>query len=163
MVGLGEDMDELLQVCRDLAARKVDILTIGQYLAPSRNHLPVKRMYPPEEFAFLKQEADKMGFQHVESGPLVRSSYHAHEQAAEPNRASLKPALPSQKSRRFSLAIFPSAALEDVQLDAQILLRVLAEGGHQGAALHQHLVGVVVKRGVFQQLARRALSGLQLG
>ena len=74
-------MEELLQVCRDLAARKVDILTIGQYLAPSRNHLPVKRMYPPEEFAFLKQEADKMGFQHVESGPLVRSSYHAHEQA----------------------------------------------------------------------------------
>ena len=52
MVGLGEDMDELLQVFRDLAARKVDILTVGQYLAPSRNHLPVKRMYPPEEFAF---------------------------------------------------------------------------------------------------------------
>ena len=81
VVGLGEDMEELLQVCRDLAARKVDILTIGQYLAPSRDHLPVKRMYPPEDFAFLKQEADKMGFQHVESGPLVRSSYHAHEQA----------------------------------------------------------------------------------
>ncbi len=81
MVGLGEDMDELLQVCHDLADRKVDILTIGQYLAPSRNHLPVKRMYPPEEFAFLKQEAGKMGFRHVESGPLVRSSYHAHEQA----------------------------------------------------------------------------------
>ena len=81
MVGLGEDMDELLEVCRDLAARKVDILTIGQYLAPSRNHLPVKRLYPPEEFAFLKREALKMGFQHVESGPLVRSSYHAHEQA----------------------------------------------------------------------------------
>ena len=81
MVGLGEDMDELLQVCRDLAARQVDILTIGQYLAPSRDHLPVKRLYPPEEFAFLKQEAMKMGFQHVESGPLVRSSYHAHEQA----------------------------------------------------------------------------------
>jgi len=81
MVGLGEEMDELLQVCRDLAERKVDILTIGQYLSPSRDHLPVKRMYPPEDFAFLKQEAMKMGFQHVESGPLVRSSYHAHEQA----------------------------------------------------------------------------------
>jgi lipoic acid synthetase len=81
MVGLGEDMEELLQVCRDLAACKVNILTIGQYLAPSRDHLPVKRMYPPEDFAFLKQEACKMGFQHVESGPLVRSSYHAHEQA----------------------------------------------------------------------------------
>ncbi len=81
MVGLGEEMDELLEVCRDLAARKVDILTIGQYLAPSRNHLPVKRLYPPEEFAWLRQEAMKMGFRHVESGPLVRSSYHAHEQA----------------------------------------------------------------------------------
>jgi lipoic acid synthetase len=83
MAGLGEEMDELLEVCRDLAARKVDILTIGQYLSPSRNHLPVKRMYPPEEFAFLKVEAEKMGFRHVESGPLVRSSYHAHEQAAD--------------------------------------------------------------------------------
>ncbi|MDR3764084.1 MAG: lipoyl synthase [Acidobacteriota bacterium] len=81
MAGLGEDMDELLQVCRDLAARQVDILTIGQYLAPSRDHLPVKRMYPPEDFAYLKTEAMKMGFRHVESGPLVRSSYHAHEQA----------------------------------------------------------------------------------
>jgi lipoic acid synthetase len=89
MVGLGEDMEELLQVCRDLAARKVDILTIGQYLAPSRDHLPVKRMYPPEDFAFLKQEADKMGFQHVESGPLVRSSYHAHEQAASTKIAAV--------------------------------------------------------------------------
>jgi lipoyl synthase len=81
MVGLGEEMEELLEVCRDLAARQVDILTIGQYLAPSRDHLPVKRLYPPEEFAYLKQQALGMGFQHVESGPLVRSSYHAHEQA----------------------------------------------------------------------------------
>lgn len=81
MVGLGEDMEELLQVCHDLAAHKVDILTIGQYLSPSRNHLPVKRMYPPEDFEFLRREASKMGFRHVESGPLVRSSYHAHEQA----------------------------------------------------------------------------------
>jgi lipoic acid synthetase len=81
MVGLGEEMDELLAVCRDLAGRRVDILTIGQYLAPSRDHLPVKRLYTPEEFAFLKREADAMGFRHVESGPLVRSSYHAHEQA----------------------------------------------------------------------------------
>jgi lipoic acid synthetase len=81
MVGLGEEMEELLAVCRDLAARKVYILTIGQYLAPSRDHLPVKRLYTPEEFAFLKRESEKMGFRHVESGPLVRSSYHAHEQA----------------------------------------------------------------------------------
>jgi len=81
MVGIGEDMSELLQVFHDLAARKVDILTIGQYLAPSKNHLPVKRMYTPDEFRFMKEEAMKMGFKHVESGPLVRSSYHAHEQA----------------------------------------------------------------------------------
>jgi lipoic acid synthetase len=81
MAGLGETMDELIAVCRDLGERRVDILTIGQYLAPSRNHLPVKRMYPPEDFAYLKTEAMKMGFKHVESGPLVRSSYHAHEQA----------------------------------------------------------------------------------
>ncbi len=81
MVGLGETTDELLQVFRDLAARRVDILTVGQYLRPSKNHLPVKRLVPPVEFRFLKQEALKMGFRHVESGPLVRSSYHAHEQA----------------------------------------------------------------------------------
>lgn len=81
MVGIGESTDELLQVFRDLAERKVDILTVGQYLRPSRDHLPVARMYTPEEFRFLKDEAMKMGFKHVESGPLVRSSYHAHEQA----------------------------------------------------------------------------------
>ena len=81
MVGIGEQNDELLQVFSDLGKRKVDILTIGQYLAPSKNHLPVKRMVTPAEFAFYKTEALKMGFRHVESGPLVRSSYHAHEQA----------------------------------------------------------------------------------
>src|ERR1039457_1376775 len=82
MVGLGEETHELLQVCRDLAAVNCDILTIGQYLRPSRDHLPMARLYTPREFAELKVEALKMGFRHVESGPLVRSSYHAHEQAA---------------------------------------------------------------------------------
>jgi lipoic acid synthetase len=81
MVGLGETTEELLQVFRDLAERNVDILTVGQYLRPSRDHLPIARIAPPEEFRFLKQEALQMGFRHVESGPLVRSSYHAHEQA----------------------------------------------------------------------------------
>jgi len=81
MVGLGEEMDELLTVFRDLAARKVDILTIGQYLRPSKDHLPMARYYTPDEFSYLKAQALKMGFRHVESGPLVRSSYHAHEQA----------------------------------------------------------------------------------
>jgi lipoyl synthase len=81
MVGLGETMDELLEVFGDLAGRRVDILTIGQYLRPSKDHLPITRYYTPDEFAFMKREALQMGFKHVESGPLVRSSYHAHEQA----------------------------------------------------------------------------------
>ncbi|WP_420237984.1 lipoyl synthase [Telmatobacter bradus] len=82
MVGIGEETSELLEVFRDLAAVGCDILTIGQYLRPSRNQLPMTRLYTPGEFAHLKTEALKMGFKHVESGPLVRSSYHAHEQAA---------------------------------------------------------------------------------
>ena len=81
MVGLGEDMQELLDVYRDLARVGTDILTIGQYLRPSRDHLPMARLYTPAEFAWMKTEAMQMGFKHVESGPLVRSSYHAHEQA----------------------------------------------------------------------------------
>ena len=81
MVGLGEEMHELLQVYRDLADVGTDVLTIGQYLRPSRDHLPMARYYTPEEFAFMREEALSMGFRHVESGPLVRSSYHAREQA----------------------------------------------------------------------------------
>ncbi len=81
MVGIGEETEELLEVFQDLAAVKVDILTIGQYLRPSKDHLPMTRYYHPDEFRFMKEEAMKMGFRHVESGPLVRSSYHAHEQA----------------------------------------------------------------------------------
>jgi len=81
IVGLGEEIHELLAVFRDLAERKVDILTIGQYLRPSRDHLVMQRFYTPDEFAFLKHEALALGFRHVESGPLVRSSYHAREQA----------------------------------------------------------------------------------
>jgi lipoic acid synthetase len=81
MVGLGETISELVDVFHDLAVRGVDLLTVGQYLRPSRDHLPIARFYTPEEFRFLKQEALRSGFRHVESGPLVRSSYHAHEQA----------------------------------------------------------------------------------
>ena len=81
MVGLGESMEELLEVFRDLAAQQVDILTVGQYLRPSKDHLPIARFYTPDEFRTLKQEALARGFRHVECGPLVRSSYHAHEQA----------------------------------------------------------------------------------
>jgi len=81
MVGLGESSGELVEVFRDLGTRGVDILTIGQYLRPSKDHLPIARFYEPEEFAFLRMQALRFGFRHVESGPLVRSSYHAHEQA----------------------------------------------------------------------------------
>jgi len=89
MVGLGEETAELLEVFRDLASVGCDILTIGQYLRPSRDHLPMARLYTPREFAELKTEALGMGFRHVESGPLVRSSYHAHEQAAATGMAVL--------------------------------------------------------------------------
>jgi lipoic acid synthetase len=81
MVGLGEAMPELVDVFHDLGSRGVDILTVGQYLRPSRDHLPIARFYTPEEFRYLKNEALRFGFRHVESGPMVRSSYHAHEQA----------------------------------------------------------------------------------
>lgn len=81
MVGLGETTDELIEVFHDLGSRGVDILTVGQYLRPSKDHLPMARFYAPAEFVYLKEEALKFGFKHVESGPLVRSSYHAHEQA----------------------------------------------------------------------------------
>jgi lipoic acid synthetase len=82
MAGLGETTEELIEVFRDLGGRDVDILTVGQYLRPSRDHLPIARFYTPEEFNYLRDEALRFGFRHVESGPLVRSSYHAHEQAA---------------------------------------------------------------------------------
>jgi lipoic acid synthetase len=81
MVGLGEERDEVLAVFDDLRNVGVSILTIGQYLRPSPKHAPMVRYYHPDEFADLKREALARGFVHVESGPLVRSSYHAHEQA----------------------------------------------------------------------------------
>jgi lipoic acid synthetase len=86
MLGLGEELDEVMQVFRDLRAHDVEILTVGQYLRPSANHLPIARYVTPAEFADLKQEALTLGFRHVESGPLVRSSYHAASQV--PDRAA---------------------------------------------------------------------------
>ncbi|PWU04553.1 MAG: lipoyl synthase [Terriglobia bacterium] len=77
MLGLGETQDEVLHVMRDLRAHGVDILTLGQYLRPSPRHLPVARFVPPEEFGEYRQAGKDIGFAHVESGPLVRSSYHA--------------------------------------------------------------------------------------
>src|SRR2546426_7522016 len=90
MVGLGETITELVEVFSDLGQRGVDILTVGQYLRPSRDHLPIARFYTPDEFRYLKQEALRFGFRHVESGPLVRSSYHAHEQTDATSPATVR-------------------------------------------------------------------------
>jgi lipoic acid synthetase len=81
MLGLGERKEEVLATMEDLAAQGTDILTLGQYLQPTREHLPVIRFVRPDEFAEYKQRGEKMGFRHVEAGPLVRSSYHAFDQA----------------------------------------------------------------------------------
>ena len=81
MVGLGESSAELIEVFRHLGMRGVDILTVGQYLRPSKDHLPIARFYDPDEFLYLREQALRFGFRHVESGPLVRSSYHAHAHA----------------------------------------------------------------------------------
>ena len=82
MLGLGELNEEVLQVMQDLRDHKVDILTLGQYLRPSPKHLPIVRYVPPAEFDELKRAGMKMGFAHVEAGPLVRSSYHADDSHA---------------------------------------------------------------------------------
>jgi lipoic acid synthetase len=81
MLGLGEQKEEVLETMRDLAAQGTDIFTLGQYLQPTREHLPVIRFVHPGEFAEYKSLGEQMGFKHVESGPLVRSSYHAFDQA----------------------------------------------------------------------------------
>ena len=86
MVGLGEDWDEIIAVMQDLVDIGVDILTIGQYLQPSRKHLPIDRYYTPQEFKELRRIGLDMGFRWVESGPFVRSSYHADRQVAALSR-----------------------------------------------------------------------------
>ncbi len=81
MVGLGETDEEILEVMRDMRAHGIDMLTIGQYLAPSGHHLPVRRYVHPDTFAMFEREAYAMGFRHAAVGALVRSSYHADQQA----------------------------------------------------------------------------------
>ena len=90
MLGLGETNEEVLQVMRDLRSRGVDVLTLGQYLRPSAKHLPIVRYVRPEEFADLGQAGREMGFAHVESGPLVRSSYHASNHTATQRSEAVK-------------------------------------------------------------------------
>jgi lipoic acid synthetase len=89
MVGLGEEEQELLDVFRNMRGHDIDVLTVGQYLRPSKKHAEVVRYYRPEEFSRLKEAAVQMGFRHVEAGPLVRSSYHADEQVPVEARKSL--------------------------------------------------------------------------
>ena len=86
MLGLGETREEVLATLADLVAQGTDILTLGQYLQPTREHLPVARFLHPTEFAEYKRLGEQMGFRHVESGPLVRSSYHAFEQEQSARR-----------------------------------------------------------------------------
>ncbi|KZE54032.1 lipoyl synthase [Brevibacillus parabrevis] len=81
MIGVGETLEEVIETMDDLRSVDVNIMTIGQYLQPTKKHLKVEHYYHPDEFARLKEEGMKRGFSHVEAGPLVRSSYHAHEQA----------------------------------------------------------------------------------
>lgn len=80
MLGMGETNEEVMRALQDLRQIDCQILTLGQYLAPSKEHFPVDRYIPPEEFAELKRQGEKLGFDHIEAGPLVRSSYHAEEQ-----------------------------------------------------------------------------------
>lgn len=82
MIGVGETIEEIIETMDDLRSVDVNIMTIGQYLQPTKKHLKVENFYHPDEFARLKEEGMKRGFSHVEAGPLVRSSYHAHEQAS---------------------------------------------------------------------------------
>lgn len=89
MAGLGETEEELLDVFRNMRAHNIDVLTVGQYLRPSKKHAAVVRYYRPEEFARLKEQAVAMGFEHVEAGPLVRSSYHADEQIPTAHKSLL--------------------------------------------------------------------------
>jgi lipoic acid synthetase len=87
MIGLGETKEEIIETMDDLRANNVDIMTIGQYLQPSKKHIKVQKYYHPDEFEELRQIAMTKGFSHVEAGPLVRSSYHADEQVNEAAKA----------------------------------------------------------------------------
>jgi lipoic acid synthetase len=112
MVGLGEEWDEVVATLRDLRSVGCQVVTIGQYLRPSLANLPMSRYYSPAEFAELKRLALEMGFGHVESGPLVRSSYHAHEQTQSLER--LRPERgaepPSESEREWGLASIDKSA-----------------------------------------------------
>lgn len=116
MLGLGEELDEVREVMRDLRRHQVDILTLGQYLRPSPNHLPIVRWVAPEEFAELRSEGLRMGFAHVEAGPLVRSSYHADEQVV--GRTAATPT--ALKSAYLSTADLAQSSAARTEQEAQL-------------------------------------------
>ncbi len=103
MVGLGEKREEVIDLMKDLASVNVDIFTIGQYLQPTRRHLPVERFVHPDEFAEYKKIGEELGINHVESGPLVRSSYHAEEQVDKMNGAACHATAPSSNVQLINL------------------------------------------------------------
>jgi lipoyl synthase len=94
MLGVGEKWEEIIEAMEDLRAHDVDIMTIGQYLQPTKGHLKVEKYWHPDDFAKLKEEGMQRGFSHVESGPLVRSSYHAHEQVQSAEQHNNQSATP---------------------------------------------------------------------
>ena len=109
MLGLGETRDEVLQAMEEIAAQGTHILTLGQYMQPTREHLPIVRFVHPDEFAEFKQLGEQMGFKHVEAGPLVRSSYHAFEQ--------------EEAARQLAQALFASEE-RSTEKDSAVCLRL---------------------------------------
>ena len=162
-----------MEVFRDLGSRGVDILTVGQYLRPSRDHLPIALFYTPDEFRYLKDEALRFGFRHVESGPMVRSSYHAHEQAESTSREPATSQASFNSVSRFTLSLpeewvsFPndkdisSETSENLQADGQILFGILTDCFNQLLCFHQQFAGVVVDCRILEQLSYRALARIQ--
>ena len=112
MVGLGETKDELLQTMRDLRDHNCDIVTIGQYLRPSMQHLPIERYYDPSEYAEFVEYGRTIGLRHVEAGPLVRSSYHAEKVVQRGATATLTPQPPLPGVERGSVEMIPLEAID---------------------------------------------------
>lgn len=113
MVGLGETSDEIIQTMRDLKGVDCDVLTIGQYLQPAVKRLPVEKYYTPEEFAEFKRVGLEMGFRYVESGPLVRSSYHAHEHTPDNAREFTPVPLQLPATLRRELPVLNAQAMAE--------------------------------------------------
>ena len=112
MVGLGESIDELVATFHDIKETGCEILTVGQYLAPTPRHIPIERYYTPDEFALLKAEAQAAGFRYVEAGPLVRSSYHAGRHTGESTNYDADPAFDPQNPETSFLPPLPLVQLK---------------------------------------------------